>query len=223
MRINEILNESFSSILYHASSFEDSISILTSGHFDLSHGTMLDDIPWTFDQEEYPKTGKARERDSFSLDAKYQYKMSFARTKWNGYSRGLLGGDGGGVIFQIDGNWLNQRYKGRAIDSYGFNRITTTRPDDWGDPEVFIGHSEAEDRLWSRKQFLPITPIIAAHIWFDLNNIDREDTVYHKFIKSNQVTEFIKICYSKNIPVFKYNSLRDLMTGSNPEKNPKNI
>lgn len=92
MRINEIIIESLSRIVYHYTKLSSALDIITSGNFQLSSSI-----------------GSAEQ--SFAPKGKH-YFLSTTRTKTGGFHRSTSSG----VMFVLDGNWYNQRYHSRSID-----------------------------------------------------------------------------------------------------------
>ena len=123
MRATEFLIERISSRVFHYTRVTTALKILQSGEFELSHtlGTS-----W---EAQFAPRG-------------YQYFLSTTRTRHGGY-HGWLGQDA--VLFELDGDFYNQRYPGRAVD-YWNNR----------DPakDHHKAH-EAEDRIFSREAAIP--------------------------------------------------------------------
>ena len=132
MRAAEIIVESLSRVAYHYTNISSALKILKSGEFELSSA------PGSIEQQ-YAPPGKP-------------YFLSTTRTKLGDYHRSR--GASYGVIFALDGNWFNQRYKSGPID-YWQNRnpqATSHR-----------GH-EAEDRVFSSEPTIPINGVTAIHV-----------------------------------------------------------
>lgn len=99
MRINEILTEGLSPIVYHYTNIFAGEKIVTDGVFELS--STLGSV-----EEQYAPPG-------------YPYFLSTARTKTGGYHQKI--GPRSAVMFVMDGNWYNQRYPAKPVD-YWLNR-----------------------------------------------------------------------------------------------------
>jgi hypothetical protein len=99
MRINEILTEGLSPIVYHYTNIFAGEKIVTDGVFELS--STLGSV-----EEQYAPPG-------------YPYFLSTARTKTGGYHQKI--GPRSAVMFVMDGNWYNQRYSAKPVD-YWLNR-----------------------------------------------------------------------------------------------------
>ena len=98
MKINEILTESLSRIVYHYTNITSALKILSSGVFQLSSGI-----------------GSIEQQ--FALKGK-PYFLSTTRTRHGGY-HGTVGNQA--VLFELDGDWFNNHYISRPVD-YWENR-----------------------------------------------------------------------------------------------------
>jgi hypothetical protein len=133
MRANEFITESLSSIVYHYTNLSAAAKILDSGQFELSSGA------GSIEQHFAPKG--------------YHYFMSTTRTRHGGFHSSP---GNGGVIFNIDGTWYNQRYPAKSVDYWG----------DRGTGANYAGRaSEAEDRLFSKTPTIPITGVTSIHVY----------------------------------------------------------
>ena len=123
MRATEFLIERISSRVFHYTRVTTALKILQTGRFELSHT-----LGTSWEAQFAPKG--------------YPYFLSTTRTRHGGY-HGWLGQDA--VLFELDGDFYNQRYPGRAVD-YWNNR----------DPakDHHKAH-EAEDRIFSREAAIP--------------------------------------------------------------------
>lgn len=94
MRLQEILLESVSKIVYHACSIHSAVKILESGYFELTSDIGTDV------EKSYAPRG-------------YHYYLSTARTRMGGYHEkpGI-----GRVLLELDGDVINQHYPSKAID-----------------------------------------------------------------------------------------------------------
>ena len=136
MRAEEFIVESLSRVAYHYTDTLAALKILQSGNFELSSA------PGSIEQQ-YAPPGKL-------------YFMSTTRTKTGGYH------SGGGfrkAMFNLDGNWFNQRYRSGPIDY-------------WGDRGKGMRASEAEDRVYSSEPTIPIGGVTAVHIWLNMTGND---------------------------------------------------
>jgi hypothetical protein len=123
MRFLEFLVERISSRVFHYTRVGTAVQILKSGKFELSHVLGSD---W---EERYASKN-------------YPYFLSTTRTRVGGY-HGYVGQDA--VLLELDGNFYNQHYPGKAIDYWG-NRNPTK--------DHHKAH-EAEDRIFSRDSTIP--------------------------------------------------------------------
>ena len=131
MRLFDLLNEAVSSVVYHYTNLDAASKILTTGQFALS--STLGSI-----EEKYSPPG-------------YPYFLSTTRTRRGGYHSIAIGD--GAAMFNLDGNYYNQRYKGGPIDY-------------WGDRHNDYGRTaEAEDRIFSKEPTMPIGGITSVHIF----------------------------------------------------------
>lgn len=129
MKISELF-ESASSILYHVTTIHAASKILTQGKFNLS-----------------ASVGTGAERVWAKGDR--FYFLSTARNKTADYTIHNLYKTG--VTFKLNGDWLNYRYKGAAMDYWeGF----------WQKMRASGGDKtrvrEMEDRIYSRKPTIPL-------------------------------------------------------------------
>lgn len=98
MKINEILTESLSRIVYHYTNITSALKILSSGFFQLSSSV------GSIEQQYAPK-GKT-------------YFLSTTRTRHGGY-HDTIGNQA--VLFELDGDWFNRHYISHSVD-YWENR-----------------------------------------------------------------------------------------------------
>lgn len=122
MKSREFLFESVSSIIFHYTRVTTALRILESQKFELS--STLGSV-----EEQYAPKG-------------YPYFLSTTRTRHGGY-HSTIGQDA--VLFELDGNYYNQRYPGGSVD-YWLNRSPTV--------DHHRAH-EAEDRIFSKKSTMP--------------------------------------------------------------------
>lgn len=157
MKLNELLTEKISGVVYHYTNLANAVDVLSSGNFKLSHivGSRLE-------------TGVAAE--------KYPYYMSFTRSLAGEFHQSA----GAGVMFNINGDYYNQRFRGKAVDwHYGSSRKA--------------GAGELEDRLFSKKSEIPAIPAITAiHM------------LYNPASPSDEVKTVVSLAEKNNIPVHVY-------------------
>lgn len=130
--VESALTEAATAIVYHYAGVSAAASILTSGVFQLSS------ITGNKSEEQYSMPG-------------YPYFLSTTRSKVGDYHR-YAGSSA--VMFVLDGNWLNQRYKTKAVDYWDRS---------WnypGSPRT----SESEDRVFSKTSEMSIGGVTAVHV-----------------------------------------------------------
>ena len=131
MRIIDLLTEAVSSVVYHYTNLDAAARILTTGEFALS--STLGSIEEKFAPKGYP------------------YFLSTTRTRRGGYHSNAIGD--GAAMFNLDGNYYNQRYRGGPIDY-------------WGDRHNDYGRAaEAEDRIFSKEPTMSAGGITSVHIF----------------------------------------------------------
>ncbi len=165
MFIHEILAESLSRVAYHYTNTMAALKILQSGEFQLS--SALGSV-----EQQYMPKGRP-------------YFMSTTRTKTGGYHQG---GMRRGVLFVLDGNWFNQRYKSGPLDYWG-NRGTGMRA------------SEAEDRVFSAEPTIPVDGVTAIHVFLNIREDDPEQQAHDQSI----VRELLIAAKTRGIATYFYN------------------
>lgn len=139
MRAGEFVTESLSRVAYHYTGLAAALKILQSGQFELSAA------PGSIEQQ-YAPPGRP-------------YFLSTTRTRTGGYHQGSKWR---GVMFVLNGDWFNQRYKSGPIDYWG-NRGSSMRA------------SEAEDRVYSAEPTIPTGGVTAVHVFVDINQPDSDN------------------------------------------------
>lgn len=129
------LAEAVSSIVYHYTNFKNAAKIMKSGRFHLAIST----------GDRIEQSYQPKESDYF---------MSVTRTKLGSFHAN--GSKTSGVLFVLDGDWINRRNKGKAVEYFSGSRAS--------------GRSEAEDRIFSRTPTLPITPVVEMHLLLQKEN-----------------------------------------------------
>lgn len=94
MLVKDIVIEGASSVLYHYTSIQDALRIMSAGAFQLSS------VTGNKSEEQYAPPG-------------HPYFFSTTRTRVGDYHRYV---GTGGVLFVLDGRWFGQRYKVKPID-----------------------------------------------------------------------------------------------------------
>jgi hypothetical protein len=128
----EELIEAATAIVYHYAGVSAAAKILTSGVFQLSS------VTGNKSEEQYSLPG-------------HPYFLSTTRSKVGDYHR-FTGNSA--VMFVLDGNWLNQRYKTKPVDYWDRS---------WNYPNS-DRTSESEDRVFSKTDSMPIDGITAVHV-----------------------------------------------------------
>lgn len=132
MHIKDILTESLSRIAYHYTRAGTALRIIKSGEFQLS--SSIGSV-----EQGYAPEG-------------YNYFLSTTRTRRGGYHE-TIGQDA--VLFVLDGNWFNDRYKSKPVDY-------------WSDRDPIkhgMRQAEAEDRVFSKEPTIPIGGVTAIHVY----------------------------------------------------------
>ena len=132
MRSQEFLIESVTDVVYHYTTTTNALRILQSGEFQLAS------VTGNRSEEQYAPAG-------------HPYFLSLTRSRVGDYHRYV---GTGGVMFVLDGRWINARYRGGPIDYWDRAWLhsdgTRTR--------------ESEDRVFSREPGIPIDPVTAVHV-----------------------------------------------------------
>jgi len=162
MRFTELLNEAVTAEVYHSTSVYLAAKILQDGFFRLSNS-----IGNKTEQQYAPKG--------------YPYFFSTSRSKVGDYHR-FTGSSA--CMFVLDGNWLNQHYKAKAIDYWDGA---------WRDPNTGRT-SESEDRVFSRTPTISIEGVKQVHVLL------KEKAEY----RSAQVRGILIQCKKLGLPVYLY-------------------
>lgn len=177
MKINEILVESLSRVVFHYTNILSALKILKSGNFELSSAL------GSIEEKTMPKG--------------YYYFLSTTRTSHGGY-HDIVGDTG--VLFKLDGNWYNQRYLSRSFDYWenrdpsklhhrkheAEDRLFSREPivPISGVSEVHVlVKDDADDRrkMWARRVLIEAKkrniPIFLYKIADNWRNLDKRNTV----------------------------------------------
>ena len=128
----QTLDEAATAVVYHYAGVSAAAKILTTGVFQLSS------VTGNQSEEKYAPPG-------------YPYFLSTTRSKVGDYHR-YTGSSA--VMFVLDGNWLNQRYKTKAVDYW-----ERAWQHSGGDRT-----SESEDRVFTKTPEIPISGVLAVHV-----------------------------------------------------------
>jgi len=158
----QIIDEAATAIVYHYCGVSAAAKILTTGVFQLSS------ITGSKSEEQYAPPG-------------YPYFLSTTRSKVGDYHR-YTGSSA--VMFVIDGNWLNQRYKSKPVDYWdrSWQHSGGTRT------------SESEDRIFSKEPEIPINGVLAVHVLL------KEQSEY----RSPEVRTTLITAKKRGIPAYLY-------------------
>ena len=161
MKINEILTEAASDVIYHYTGIRPALRILQAGNFALSRST------GNKSEEQYAPPG-------------YDYFFSTTRSKTGDYHR-MVGN--GAVMFVLDGQWFNQRYKVKPVDYW--DRAWLSSPD---------RTREAEDRVFSKTPEIPINGVREIHAYINEHNAWRSPELRMMLLAAKQ----------RGIPIYLY-------------------
>ncbi len=131
--------------------------------------------------------------DQFQPEGHF-YFLSTARTPTGAYHKSVAGFGGEGVMIDLNGSWFNNNYKVKPVDY-------------WNDPNN-KAHSEAEDRIFSRKDTMPINAITELHVLLrsDMFNedgsVDFDHENSYKTIKACDTLQ--KLGAAHGVPVYFY-------------------
>jgi hypothetical protein len=116
------------------------------------------------------------------------YFMSATRTKLGGYHREKVSTRG--VMFVLDGNWFNNHYKSAPVD-YWRNR----------EPGWNARAHEAEDRIYSPENTIPINGVTSMHVLYEADPEDTSKTELHNRAITREVLLAGK---TRGIPTYFY-------------------
>lgn len=150
MHLNDLF-ESVSSIVYHFTSLPAAAEIFKNNYFRLT-----------------ASSGTKTERD---LARGREYYLSTTRSKVGDYT--LHQFHKSGIVFEFNGDWFNQRYKGGPVDYWGKNSGRYSGQGLQG------RYSEMEDRVFSNEPYIPFPKnpkdlIKTIHILWQYNKFDDE-------------------------------------------------
>lgn len=159
-----MLRESASSIVYHFTFLPNAYAIIKDEQFKLSPSFI---------------------HDAESRVDKKLYYLSTTRSRHGHYHRG----NSNGVLFTLDGDVLNQKYKSTPIDYWSSNKYNPNE-------------DEMEDRILSDEPYIPINNVVKQ-----IDILLDDNTKKH----SRKITLFIYLYAKKNgIPVYVYTNNKDL-------------
>ena len=195
--LNEsMLNEATDNLYYYRGLF-GAYNTLLDNHFTLSSSMGKPG------EEKYSEPGKP-------------YFLSTTRSKVGDYHRFV--GDVG-VIFNLDGRWISQRYTVKPVDYwYSGKGPENLKKGEWKSIErsykrpmwQYSGSertSESEDRIVSSRNTIPLDCVMSIHIYFNLSEI------HNKMVSDNDgrsknllsmLVTMIKRANELNIPLYVY-------------------
>lgn len=165
IKLKDILTERISNVVYHFTTTEAASYIIETNRFRLKP-LVLDSVV------------------NVGRDYEEGFYMSLARTKIEGYTKSMSDKLCYFVRFELDGNKLNNRYKGSAFDYF---------PQHQGNNE----YEEYEDRLYSKDMFIP-----NARGYIKRMDVD----VSRKCTGGFNTKKLIKIATSAGVPTFLFSS-----------------
>lgn len=174
--------EAASAELYHSTRLFNAAKILNSGYFVLAAST------GTPSERQFQKPGKF-------------YYLSTTRSKVGDYTLHNYHIDG--VVFNLNGNWLNQHYTSAPVDYWerSWERSGGTRT------------SEAEDRVYSTEPTIPLPKpatklITSIHVLFEIDKIKTS-------LDQDRLLHLRKVLFEAkklNIPIYVYKTPNDWIT-----------
>lgn len=112
----------------------------------------------------------------------HPYFFSTTRSRSGSYHAKFPGS--GQVVLKLDGSWFNRHYQSGPVDY-------------WGDAARHQGHSEQEDRVFSRKSTIPADNILEAHVYLSVR--------HPRAMDGPLLRKFLILCKQKQLPVWVYN------------------
>ena len=172
MKLQQIF-EGISPIVFHYTSIRNAASIIDNNRFKLSTSFGTDAEGWLAQKNKI-------------------YYLSTTRHKLGGYH--LMSGRQG-VMLNLDGNKLSNRYSGEPVDYWGseFRKLDPTK-------------GEAEDRIYHTKPTIPdaIDYIKEVHVYIKQEDFGDENT-------QRSARKLLISLKKNNIPHYFYNNHRDWM------------
>ena len=174
MKITEVITEAISSQVFHYTNLDAALKVLTTGKFELSS------VVGTEWEERLTAKG-------------YPYFFSTTRTLMGGY-HGTVGN--GGAMFNLDGNWYNQRYPGGPVDYWG----------DRGPEHRIAGRRhEAEDRIFSKTPEISAGGIQSVHVY--VKPMDEKERKNWGEYVPGVARKVLLAAKKSNIPAYLYEDL----------------
>lgn len=183
-----MINEGLSKIVYHFTQIDNLVNILETNEFTL--------------------TSTLGSKSDYDVNKGRYFYLSTTRSGSAGYRSG-------NVKIVLDGDKLNQRYKGYAMDYWQYSK----NPKDWGDSNSYksmMNSQELEDRVISDKGTIPkaMSYIKEIHVFIE---------TWFKYGK-NIINKIIEITKRHNIPLYFYKNKKSYILGkTNDAINPNTI
>lgn len=180
-----IINERVSSNLYHYTSINNALKILRDNKF------------WCMSSLDKDAETRVKGHSFNNL-----YYLSCTRNKhtYSGYARNSTQ-HGSCVRFELDGDLINSRYKGGAIDYWGNSKINYQKRSD-GSFKPYHNDVEAEDRIFTKEPFIE-----------NANTIIKRVDVYVDKEKANNLNKLAYECmiygYQSHVKIYLYDNIRD--------------
>ena len=156
------LFEGATDVLYHYTGIRPALKVLQSGMFELSRST------GNKSEEQYAPPG-------------YDYFFSTTRSKTGDYHRYV---GNGAVMFVLNGQWFQQRYKVKPIDYWDRSWLN-----------VPGRGREAEDRVFAKTPEIPIGGVVGIHAYINEHNEWR----------SPELRNLLLLAKKRGIPTYMYN------------------
>jgi len=173
----QTINEGLSNIVYHYTYFQQLLNILKENKFHAS-------------------TNIGTHADFKKTQGKFYY-FSMQRTKG---LTGYASHHGNNVAIVLDGNKLNQKYKGGPIDYWEWS----TSSKDWTDPQHYkeaLLSNELEDRIFIDKPTIDNASIYIKEIHIYIN-----EERFGEYISKDDINNIILLTKKYNIPIYFYNN-----------------
>lgn len=177
MKIRELLQESLSRIVFHATSIRRATDIIEQGKFKLA--------------ADFAKPSETK-------STKPVFFLSTTRSRYGAYhvdSDGYVGDFT--VLFTLDGNALNQRYKGVSVDYWQMYNDAGIRMKD-----------EMEDRLFSYDREIPAIKYITT-----VDVLVNQEGSYKN--NRNDLLYFYNLCKRKGLNVRFFSDRKSFLSGRN--------
>lgn len=181
------LTEGLSKVLYHRTSVGSVLSILQDNEFRLT-------------------TSVGTKSDARDTSGGRWYFLSTARTLSSGYYRSTSGLH---AFITLDGDKLQQRYKGYPVDYWQYS----TKPEDWSSPERYsdaMSSKEMEDRIVHDKSTIPDAKKYITEISVVIPTNFKTGEVNLEGLQASKLRKLVIEAKKNNIPIYLYKNFSDL-------------